>query len=107
MVSRIGKKKGLSEVVSTLILLVVAVLLAAVVTYYATNITMVRTENEQLMFSKVHVWVTAPAPSALSSCRTWAEGTYSSTRSPLGGPMRRGPTSGSTGFQLAQPSPAT
>jgi flagellin-like protein len=57
MVSRIGKKKGLSEVVSTLILLVVAVLLAAVVTYYATNITMVRTENEQLMFSKVHVWV--------------------------------------------------
>ncbi|UCD45568.1 MAG: hypothetical protein JSV27_03535, partial [Candidatus Bathyarchaeota archaeon] len=45
------------EVVSTLILLVVAVLLAAVATYYATNITMVRTENEQLMFSKVHVWV--------------------------------------------------
>ncbi|UCD46101.1 MAG: hypothetical protein JSV27_00695, partial [Candidatus Bathyarchaeota archaeon] len=51
------KNKALSEVVSTLILLVVAVLLAAVATYYATNITMVRTENEQLMFSKVHVWV--------------------------------------------------
>jgi len=51
------KNKALSEVVSTLILLVVAVLLAAVATYYATNITMVRTENEQIMFSKVHVWV--------------------------------------------------
>lgn len=51
------KSKGLSEVVSTLILLVVAVLIAAVATYYATNITMVRTENEQLMSSKTHVWV--------------------------------------------------
>jgi flagellin-like protein len=51
------KNRALSEVVSTLILLVVAVLLAAVVTYYATNITMVRTENEQIMFSKAHVWV--------------------------------------------------
>ena len=51
------KSRALSEVVSTLILLVVAVLLAAVVTYYATNITMTRTESEQVMFSKVHVWV--------------------------------------------------
>ena len=50
-------KKGLSQVVTTLILLVVAVLLAAVVTYYATNITMVRTENEELQFSKAHIWV--------------------------------------------------
>jgi flagellin-like protein len=51
------KNRALSEVVSTLILLVVAVLLAAVVTYYATNITMTRTESEQIMFSKAHVWV--------------------------------------------------
>lgn len=49
--------KGLSQVVTTLILLVVAVLLAAVVTYYATNITMVRTETEELQLSKAHVWV--------------------------------------------------
>ncbi len=46
MVSSIRKDKALSQVVSTLILLVVAVLLAAVATYYATNITMTRTENE-------------------------------------------------------------
>ena len=51
------KNRALSEVVSTLILLVVAVLLAAVVTYYATNITMTRTVSEQIMFSKAHVWV--------------------------------------------------
>ena len=36
-VVKIRKQKGLSEVVSSLILLVVAVLLASVATYYATN----------------------------------------------------------------------
>jgi len=51
------KSRALSEVVTTLILLVVAVLLAAVVTYYATNITMTRTESELISFSKAHVWV--------------------------------------------------
>jgi len=51
------KSKALSEVVSTLILLVVAVLLAAVATYYATNITLTRTENEQIALSKPHIWV--------------------------------------------------
>ena len=50
-------RKALGEVVSTLILLVVAVLLAAVATYYATNITMTRTENEQIALSKPHIWV--------------------------------------------------
>jgi flagellin-like protein len=45
------KKKGLSEVVSTLILLVVAVLLAGVVAYYATNITTTRTETEAMQFA--------------------------------------------------------
>lgn len=57
MVSSIRKDKALSQVVSTLILLVVAVLLAAVATYYATNITMTRTENEQILLGKTHVWV--------------------------------------------------
>ena len=51
------KKKGLSEVVSTLILLVVAVLLAGVVAYYATNITVTRTATEEVSFSKSHIWV--------------------------------------------------
>jgi len=51
------KKKGLSEVVSTLILLVVAVLLAGVVAYYATNITTTRTKTETLRFASAHIWV--------------------------------------------------
>jgi hypothetical protein len=38
-------------------LLVVAVLLAAVATYYATNITMTRTQIELVEISKEHVWV--------------------------------------------------
>ncbi len=52
-------KRGLSEVVSTLIMLVVAVLLAAIVTYYATNITMTRTTTEAARVSKYHIWVNA------------------------------------------------
>ena len=48
-VVKMNKQKGLSEVVSTLILLVGAVLLASVATYYATNIT-IRARKE-------HIWV--------------------------------------------------
>lgn len=51
------KREALSQVVSTLILLVVSVLIAAVAIYFSTNITMTRTENEQLSISKNHVWV--------------------------------------------------
>jgi flagellin-like protein len=59
VVRPIEKKRGLSEVVSTLILLVVTILLAAVVTYYATNVTTVRTETEEVRVSKAHIWVNA------------------------------------------------
>jgi len=52
-----NRNRGLSEVVSTLILLVVAVLLAGVVAYYATNVTMTRTNMEEVRLSKQHVWV--------------------------------------------------
>ncbi len=57
MFKPLRKKQGLSEVVSTLILLVVAVLLASVVAYYATNVTMTRTATEEIQFAKAHVWV--------------------------------------------------
>jgi flagellin-like protein len=57
VVRPIEKKRGLSEVVSTLILLVVTILLAGVVTYYATNVTTVRTETEEVRISKAHIWV--------------------------------------------------
>jgi len=57
VVRPIDRKRGLSEVVSTLILLVVTILLAAVVTYYATSVTTVRTETEEVRVSKAHIWV--------------------------------------------------
>jgi len=50
-------RTGLSTVVTTLIILIVGVLLASVVSYYATNVVMTRTETEDVHFSKKHVWV--------------------------------------------------
>jgi hypothetical protein len=52
-----NRNKGLSVVVTTLILLVVGVLLASVVAYYATNITTTRTNTEEVRISSPHVWV--------------------------------------------------
>ncbi len=57
VVRPIDRKRGLSAVVSTLILLVVTILLTGVVTYYATNVTTVRTETEEVQISKAHIWV--------------------------------------------------
>lgn len=51
------KNKGLSTVITTLIILVVSVLLAGVVTYYATNVVMTRTTQEEVRIRKAHVWV--------------------------------------------------
>jgi hypothetical protein len=48
-------KKALSTVVTTLIILVVSVLLATIVTFYAINITTNRTQQESLYMSKLHV----------------------------------------------------
>lgn len=50
-------ERGLSETVSVLILLVVAVLLTSVTAYYATNITLSRTKGEEVRISKERVWV--------------------------------------------------
>ena len=58
LINRLKKRnKGLSQVVTTLILLVVGVLLASVVSYYATNVTMTRTSQEEVRITKAHVWV--------------------------------------------------
>ncbi len=53
----ISNRKALSNVVSTLIILVVSVLLAGVVTMYAVNITSTRTQQEQLKLTKQAIWV--------------------------------------------------
>jgi hypothetical protein len=50
---------ALSTVITTLIILVVSVLLASVVTYYATNVVSTRVQEESLYVSKQHIWVNA------------------------------------------------
>ncbi|UCB60284.1 MAG: hypothetical protein JSW72_09300 [Candidatus Bathyarchaeota archaeon] len=49
-------KAGLSTVVTTLIILVVSVLLATVVTFYAINVTTTRVQEESLQIFKQHIW---------------------------------------------------
>jgi hypothetical protein len=56
MKSILKNKKGLSTVVTTLIILVVSVLLATVVTFYAINVTTTRVQEESLLVNKLHVW---------------------------------------------------
>jgi len=57
-------KKGLSTVVTTLIILVVSVLLATVVTYYAINMTTTRVQEENLRISKGHIWANSTVAQA-------------------------------------------
>jgi hypothetical protein len=47
---------ALSTVVTTLIILVVSVLLAGVVTYFAINVTSTRVQEESVHLTKQHVW---------------------------------------------------
>ena len=48
---------ALSTVVTTLIILVVSVLLAGVVTYFAINVTSTRVQEESLQLSSQRIWV--------------------------------------------------
>jgi len=52
---------ALSTVVTTLIILVVSVLLASVVTYFAINVVSTRVQEESLHLTKQHVWHNATA----------------------------------------------
>jgi hypothetical protein len=51
-----NSRKGLSTVVTTLIILVVAVLLASIVTFYAINVVTTRVQEESLQIFKQHLW---------------------------------------------------
>jgi hypothetical protein len=56
--SRLLKNRfALSTVVTTLIILVVSVLLATVVVYFATNVVSTRVQEESLSLTKQHIWV--------------------------------------------------
>lgn len=52
----VKNEKALSVVVTTLIILVVSVLLATIVTFYAINVTTTRVQEESLHLGKQHVW---------------------------------------------------
>jgi len=54
---------ALSTVVTTLIILVISVLLASVVTYFAINVVSTRVQEESLHLTKQHIWHNATASS--------------------------------------------
>ncbi len=56
MIRLVKSRKALSTVVTTLIILVVSVLLAGVVTFYAINVTSTRVQEESLQISRQHIW---------------------------------------------------
>jgi len=57
----IKNKYALSTVVTTLIILVISVLLASVVTYFAINVVSTRVQEESLALTKQHIWHNATA----------------------------------------------
>lgn len=61
MINQHRSRRALSTVVTTLIILVVAVLLATVVTYFAVNVVSTRVQEESLHVQKQHVWNNATA----------------------------------------------
>ncbi|UCD95779.1 MAG: hypothetical protein JSV35_04500 [Candidatus Bathyarchaeota archaeon] len=56
MKDALRSRKGLSTVVTTLIILVVSVLLSAIVTFYAINVTTTRVQEESLQIYKEQIW---------------------------------------------------
>jgi hypothetical protein len=52
-----AKRRALSQVVTTLTLLVVSILLSGVVIYYSVNIISTRVQTEEIRLSREHVWV--------------------------------------------------
>jgi len=68
MISKLLKNRyALSTVVTTLIILVISVLLASVVTYFAINVVSTRVQEESLALTKQHIWHNATsAPGSVS-----------------------------------------
>ena len=52
-------RRALSTVITTLIILVVSILLASVLVYFAVNVVSTRVQQESLAVSNVHIWVPA------------------------------------------------
>ena len=67
MVNPKRNHRALSTVITTLIILVVSVLLASVVTYFAINVVSTRVQEESLHVSKQHIWLNATATPGTSA----------------------------------------
>lgn len=67
MIGHFGKGRALSTVVTTLIILVVSVLLATVLTYFAINVVSTRVQEESLHVQKQHVWSNGTAQAGTSA----------------------------------------
>ena len=67
MIKLLKNRWALSTVITTLIILVVAVLLASIVTYFAINVVSTRVQEESLHVSKAHIWHNATATAGTSS----------------------------------------
>jgi hypothetical protein len=62
IISKILKNRyALSTVVTTLIILVISVLLASVVTYFAINVVSTRVQEESLALTNAHIWLNPAA----------------------------------------------
>jgi hypothetical protein len=59
MIRILKNRRALSTVITTLIILVVSILLASVLTYFAVNVVSTRVQEESLHVSKQHIWVDA------------------------------------------------
>ncbi len=64
MTRLLKNRLALSTVVTTLIILVVSILLASVLTFFATNVVSTRSQEESLYVSKQHIWVDGSAAEA-------------------------------------------
>lgn len=53
----LNQNKGLSSTITTLIILISAVLIATLLSYFIVNVAMIRTETELLLVKKEHIWV--------------------------------------------------
>ena len=57
MIRILKNRRALSTVITTLIILVVSILLASVLTYFAINVVSTRVQEESLHVSNQHIWV--------------------------------------------------
>ena len=66
MIRILKNRRALSTVVTTLIILVVSILLASVLTYFAINVVSTRVQEESLSVTNQHIWV-APNGAAVGA----------------------------------------